>query len=108
MTFNNDFFFFEKDKKYQLNVKYSKLEEFEYLFYYFELKINLDYFFEELSFGARNYSKIDYTFYKICYKNTPKIIFETKQTQTRFLISFISESYYNIFLRKYKSLNLKK
>ena len=75
MDFKNDFFFFEKEKNYQINLKFSKINESQYLDYYFTLLIIFDYNFEELSFGIKNYSNKNYTFLKISYKNTPKISF---------------------------------
>ena len=100
MTFNNDFFFFEKDKYYQISIKFYKPDENEDLQYVFVLRPILENNFEELSFGEKNYTNLDFTLLKISYKNTPKIIFESNKNKTEFLISYISESDYNIFPKK--------
>ena len=71
---------------------------------YFEIVWNYENNFEELTFGKNNYSNIDYIFYKISYQKTQKIILETEQNNTEFLISYISESNYNIFPAKIQEL----
>ena len=100
MTFNNDFFFFEKEKNYQINIKFYNPDENDDLQYIFVLRPILENNFEELSFGEKNYTNLDFTLLKISYKNTPKIIFESNKNRTEFLISYISESDYNIFPKK--------
>ena len=104
MSLNNEFCFFEKDKNYQIFIRFSELGEEGFLFNYFDIQSYLDYNFEELSFSTKKYNNIYNTFLKISYKNTPKIIFETEPKGTIFLISYISESDYNIFPKKIQEL----
>ena len=53
MTFNNDFFFFEKEKNYQINIKFYNPDENDDLQYIFVLRPILENNFEELSFGEK-------------------------------------------------------
>ena len=104
MTFNNIFFFFEKEKNYQIIFKIQKPDENEYLHFIGQPIPYLDYNFEELSFGIKNYNNNYYTFLKICYKYTPNITFDTNNNISQFFISNISESDYNIFPKKIEEL----
>ena len=104
LTFNNDFYSFEQDKNYQININYLKPEEDEYLDYNLDFEA-VENNFEELSFGTKNYSRhVQFTLLKISYKDTPKIIFETTQEKITFLIAYISESNYDIFPKKIQEL----
>ena len=103
MTFNNQFYYFEQEKKYKINIEFLESIEDEYSTYYLQL-IHIENNFEELSFGTKNYENIDYALLKINYKNTPKIIFEPSKDETLFFIAYISDSDYNIFPQKIQEL----
>ena len=104
LTFHNTFFFFEKEKNYQIIFKIPKPHGNDEVNFFCKLIPSFDYNFEELSFGTKYYTQIDYTFLKICYNNTPKIKFKTDHKKAHFYLASISESNYNIFPKKIEEL----